>query len=599
MLIFVPLNQIDDNPFQSKDRDYEVADLAADILRHKSKRPDTLGLQQVPSARLVADDGELVPVVNLDNNDWLTDKNQLRPGWRVQLEFGHRRKRAFDYLASNGAYEYAKMPLNIIDLTDDDLLDGVWSENAKRKDISAVEEAELLKIKLERMGVSGSHKALGEEWGLSRPVISNRLRLLELPESIRQANRNGRLSERQALALKPIVEIDALVNGRVEWGDKINSTWGMPAGAAQVIEAVLKNPDDFTSDQLRSHAKKMADNAGRILPDCVAKHDYGEARGIEQPQCKGCKFRIDQRCLDVACWAHKQELWAEIAVEQFSQESGIPISDRAEDFSSHYETARHIRALYEAGITDGMVCAWSEERPAARVVTDYVHHWEFFDDDGRGGIALGWRGDLPPLPAGESDDEDAPPRYDVPPPDVIKAWSDEDRKIAGSARKALLAAVADALSYQVAEFDLIQYFMNKPDAEWVYETDKIAKQLAEFLFSKGGRITWYTTYTEEVQAYQAMADELGMQINVLGNQAEAARKTAVLIIGHWYDRHGGWDWEKVARETMEKITAWEQLPGAAASPMAEHVARAKRHIVEKIAAEGEEVETAVSQEVSA
>ena len=151
----------------------------------------------------------------------------------------------------------------------------------------------------------------------------------------------------------------------------------------------------------------------------------------------------------------------------------------------------------------------------------------------------------------------------------------------------------DPISYQVAEFDLIQFFMNKADAEWVYETDKIAKQFAEFLFSKGNRITWYGTFIDEVQAYQAAADQLGIEINVLGDNAEAARKTAVLILAHWYDRHDGWNWEKVARETMEKIAAWEQLPGAAASPMAEHVARAQRHIEQKLAAEGEEAETAV------
>jgi len=593
MLIYAPLSQIDDNPFQQRQEYGDIAELAGDILRHKTTRPDTLGLQQVPAARLVGDDGDLVPASGLDREDWLTDSGHLLPGWRVQMEFGHRRKRAFEYLANNGAYEFAKMPLNILDLSDDDMLDGVWSENAKRKDISAVEEAELIRLKLERMGPGATHADIGNEWGLSRPVISNRLRLLELPEEVQAANRDGRLSERQALALKPIVEIDQLVNGRVEWGDRIDSTWGMPAGADKVIAAVLAKPEEFTSDALRNHAKKMVENAGRILPDCIARHDYGKMPGIEQPQCKGCKFRIDQRCLDTACLAHKRELWAEIAVEQFSQESGIPISDRAEDFSSHYDTAKHIRALYEAGITDGMVCTWSEERPAARASTDYVHHYEFFDEDGRGGIALGWRGELPPLPAGKSGGEGgAPPRYDVPPPDVIRAWENEQAKIASTAKRSLLTAVADALSYQVAEFDLIQFFMNKEDAEWVYESSKVAKQFAEFLFNKGARVTWYQTFLSEVQAYQAMANKLGMQINVLGDKLEAARKTAVLILGHWYSRHNGWNWEKFAHDTLAHIAEWEQQPGTAASPMAEHIARAKRHIEEKIAAEGEAAKNA-------
>lgn len=222
MLIYVPLSQIDDNPFQQRQEYGDIAELAGDILRHKTTRPDTLGLQQVPAARLVGDDGDLVPASGLDREDWLTDGGQLLPGWRVQMEFGHRRKRAFEYLASNGAYEFAKMPLNILDLSDDDMLDGVWSENAKRKDISAVEEAELIRLKLERLGPSATHAAIGQEWGLSRPVISNRLGLLELPDSVKQANRDGRISERLALALKPILRIGELTHGsKVEWGKKV------------------------------------------------------------------------------------------------------------------------------------------------------------------------------------------------------------------------------------------------------------------------------------------------------------------------------------------------------------------------------------------
>lgn len=589
MLIYVPLNHIDDNPYQRRAEYGDIEELADRIHSAKASYPETLGLMQVPRGRVVVVDTDII--VDNEKVKMFVGKdgrwNEDPKTFRIQLAFGHRRKRAFAHLNKFGEKydgDYYYMPIHIDPLTDKQMLDAVWAENYERKDISAVEQAELIQLKLQQLGPDATHATIGTEWGLSRPVITNRLRLLELPEEVQAANRDGRLSERQALALKPIVEIDQLVNGRVEWGDRIDSTWGMPAGADRVIAAVLAKPEEFTSDALRSHAKKMVENAGRILPGCIARHDYGKMPGIEQPQCKGCKFRIDQRCLDTACLAHKRELWAEIVVEQFSQESGIPISDRAEDFSDHYDTTKHIRALYEAGITDGMVCAWSEERPAARASTDYVHHYEFFDEDGRGGIALGWRGELPQLPAGKSDGEGgAPPRYDVPPPDVIKAWEGEQAKIASAAKRSLLTAVADALSYQVAEFDLIQFFMNKEDAEWVYETDKIAKQFAEFLFSKGARVTWYQTFLSEVQAYQAMADKLGMQINVLGDNAEAARKTAVLVLGHWYSRHDGWNWEDFARNTLVHIAAWEQLPGAAASPMAQHIARAKRHIEQKLA----------------
>ncbi|MEZ4594551.1 MAG: hypothetical protein R3D55_25915 [Chloroflexota bacterium] len=599
MLIFVPLNQIDDNPFQSKDRDYEVADLAADILRHKSRRPDTLGLQQVPSARLVADDGELVPTANLDNNDWLTDKNQLRPGWRVQLEFGHRRKRAFEYLATNGTYEYAKMPLNIIDLTDDDLLDGVWSENAKRKDISAVEEAELLKIKLERMGAGGSHKALGEEWGLSRPVISNRLRLLELPESIRQANRDGRLSERQALALLPILRIEQLTNGRVEWGSKVGQQWGPPAAPTAYIEHVIRNADTVTSDDVRGFTGRLMTHAGEKLPAWLAKEKFNDVPGAEQSQCKGCPFRVDQSCLKPDCLKKKLKAWPDMAVAAFSQETGIPVSDNGEHFEPYINDVKlrqRLKELYAAGEYDGMVCGWhvggSAARPHNQRSGDYVYNVAN-EEDGRCGIVIGYRGQLPAAPDGQP----TGPVYDLPNPDDQAAWEKAAIKIAKAAEKAMLAALSDALAYQIAEFDVIQALVCAPDAEWETDVSKLTVQLTRFLIQSGRGVGYSYNNYGTVQMYQNVLNRAGLRVNVLGSENEAVEKTAVLILSHWYSRHDGWQWERFATETQDRITAWEQLPGAAASPMAEHVARAQRHIEQKLAAEGEKVELAAKNVV--
>jgi ParB/RepB/Spo0J family partition protein len=208
MLILIPLNQIADNPFQARQEYGDIQSLAADIYRHYPARPDTCGLQQPPTARLVAeDDLELVPTANLDLEDWLRAPGQLQPGYLVQLEFGHRRLRAFRHLAASDPRFYA-MPVHLRDLDDDAMLNGVWSENRARRDLSAVEEAALLKVKLDRLRANGdSQAALAEAWGLARSTIANRLRLLDLPAEIQAANRDGRLSERQCLSLAPIVEL--------------------------------------------------------------------------------------------------------------------------------------------------------------------------------------------------------------------------------------------------------------------------------------------------------------------------------------------------------------------------------------------------------
>src|SRR5690606_36468145 len=91
---------------------------------------------------------------------------RLRIGpYIVELEFGHRRARAFQHLHESGAagYEDAVMPVHIRALTDEQMLDGVWSENRARRDLSAVEEAELLRAKLVNTG--GSQRTVADAWG--------------------------------------------------------------------------------------------------------------------------------------------------------------------------------------------------------------------------------------------------------------------------------------------------------------------------------------------------------------------------------------------------------------------------------------------------
>jgi ParB-like chromosome segregation protein Spo0J len=93
MLIHVPLNQIDDNPFQRRQDYGDVESLAADIAAN--------GLLQTPIGRLLFDgqpQTELQTYRVLDANG---------PGWpagasfRVQLGFGHRRLRAMRELRSD------------------------------------------------------------------------------------------------------------------------------------------------------------------------------------------------------------------------------------------------------------------------------------------------------------------------------------------------------------------------------------------------------------------------------------------------------------------------------------------------------------------
>lgn len=576
MLIYVPLNHIDDNPYQRRAEYGDIEELAERIHAAKASYPETLGLMQVPRGRIVVVDTEIV--VDNEKVKMFAGKdgrwNEDPKTFRVQLAFGHRRKRAFAHLNKFGEKydgDYYYMPIHIDPLTDKQMLDAVWAENYERKDISAVEQAELIQLKLQQLGPDATHATIGTEWGLSRPVITNRLGLLELPDSVKQANRDGRVSERLALALKPVLRIGELTKGSgVSWGSKVGEQWGPPASPEKYVEYAIANPDKVTSDDVREFAKRLTRHAGEELPGWLGKETIAGA-GIEQPQCKGCPFRIDQSCLKPSCMKAKLKAWPDIAVEAFSRESGIPISDREADFKpfgKDMKLRQRLKDLYTAGETgDGMVCGWyvgdGAARPYGEKSGDYV--WNVASEkDGRCGIVLGYRGNLPA--AAMASDELGQSAYEMPAPDDIATWRNEAEDITKTARKAMVAALVDGLQHQVGEWDILQALIFSPQKEWIDSSNKLAKEVAKWLVDRGQGVGYAYESYDAVQMDQATVRRAGLATSVLGSSEEEAHKTAVLILDHWYNHHHrSYGWEKSANETAQRIREWEQLPGAAGS----------------------------------
>ena len=168
------LDLIDDNPFQTRQtyEDASIAELAADIYAR--------GLLQSPVGRLV--DG------------------------RVQLAFGHRRLRAYRHIRTQiDAMGWSAMSVNVQTLTDEQMALAAWSENAQRKDITAIEEAQAIKRMMDGFGWSQSDMA--SKLGVDRSTVANKLRLLRLPEEVQARIAGRELSERQAVALLPLYEL--------------------------------------------------------------------------------------------------------------------------------------------------------------------------------------------------------------------------------------------------------------------------------------------------------------------------------------------------------------------------------------------------------
>lgn len=225
MIINVPIDQIDYNPFQRRQDYGDIPALAADIQQH--------GLLQAPRGRLVYSHGEILTGAVSRGACLRIQDDGFPAGLRVQLAFGHRRLRAFIHNQMNDAGGWGEMPVAIEDFDDFAMLDAVWSENQHRSDINAIEQAELLAEKLERArAAGGNQETVAAEWGIDRSTLANRLRLLKLPEGVQMDVRAGRISERKALAMLPL------------------------NGNAAELESIAAQADELSSDEIRKYARR-------------------------------------------------------------------------------------------------------------------------------------------------------------------------------------------------------------------------------------------------------------------------------------------------------------------------------------------------------
>lgn len=175
----IPVDCIDDSPFQIRISYGDVDGLAADIGQR----------------------GLLQPIL-------------VRPrGDRYEVVHGHRRLRA---VRSNGA----RFILGVVrELSDEDALLILGSENIHRKDLTPIEEAHLYQWYMEKMGKTPARVA--EAFKVSAENVRSKLNLLDLPEDIQARIHDGELSytkARQLAILTREPSTTTVVHGKKEDG---------------------------------------------------------------------------------------------------------------------------------------------------------------------------------------------------------------------------------------------------------------------------------------------------------------------------------------------------------------------------------------------
>lgn len=117
---------------------------------------------------------------------------RLRTG-RYELVAGERRLRAAKKAG------FAEVPCILLDINMEDASLIALVENLQRKDLDFIEEAQGIDQLIKLFGMSQEEAA--RRIGKSQSAVANKLRLLRLPEDIREALRHDELTERHGRAL--------------------------------------------------------------------------------------------------------------------------------------------------------------------------------------------------------------------------------------------------------------------------------------------------------------------------------------------------------------------------------------------------------------
>lgn len=129
------------------------------------------------------------------------------PDGRYELVVGERRWRAA------GRAGLSAVPALVVDTDDRGSLERALVENIHRRDLNAIEEAAAYQQLIEEAELT--HEQLAERVGLSRPAVTNALRLLDLPGGVQRMVIDGFLSAGHARALLAL-ESEGLIQKTAE-----------------------------------------------------------------------------------------------------------------------------------------------------------------------------------------------------------------------------------------------------------------------------------------------------------------------------------------------------------------------------------------------
>ncbi len=271
-VIDVALEVIDDNPYNPR-KHYPQAKVneMAQSLRE-------VGLRQVPEGRHV--DG------------------------RVQLAYGHMRLRGFRYNQKmpREPEKWTTMPVEVKEISDQDMFHFAMEENLTRTDITPLEVARCIDNFFVTFPNS-TETEIATKHNMTQGHVANMRRVLRLPEKILEKIDEGRINFTQG---RELITLDKFENSEEMMLTAIRSirTESRPYGNANTVEGMQKAVHDVASNHCRPIDKQFEGYRYDLLFDTRAA---GCLECEKMIRTNPTKSATAHWCLDPECWEIKQQ----------------------------------------------------------------------------------------------------------------------------------------------------------------------------------------------------------------------------------------------------------------------------------------------------
>lgn len=173
---------------------------------------------------------------------------------QYELIMGERRLRAAKLAG------LTSIPVIIRETSDNELLREALIENIHRSNLNSLEEAAAYSQMLDDFGLT--HDELAKRIGKSRPVITNTLRLLNLPALVQKKLASGAISAGHARALLGLTdpnEIERIANKIVSEGLSVRATEELIAISSESTKTKVKRGGESSTGKYQELEEKLGD----------------------------------------------------------------------------------------------------------------------------------------------------------------------------------------------------------------------------------------------------------------------------------------------------------------------------------------------------